>query len=61
MNFNSLVVGIVMAVLAALLLADGIITYVDPNSQMFSLADLKGIVGVALVVLAASFIKASKE
>ncbi len=61
MNFNSLVVGIVMAVLAALLLADGIITYVDPNSQMFSLADLKGVVGVALVVLAASFIKASKE
>jgi hypothetical protein len=47
--------------LAAFLLADGIISYVDPSSQMFSLADVKGIVGFVLVVLAASYFKAAKE
>jgi hypothetical protein len=61
MKIGSLIVGIIVVVLAALLLADGIITYSDPASQMFSLADVKGIVGVVLVVLGASYLKASKE
>ncbi len=61
MKIGSLIVGIIVVVLAALLLADGIITYADPASQMFSLADVKGIVGVVLVVLGASYLKASKE
>jgi hypothetical protein len=43
------------------LLADGIISYVDPNSQMFSLGAVKGIVGFVLVVLSASYFKESKE
>ncbi len=61
MKIGNLVVGIIVVVLAALLLADGIISYVDPSDQLFSLADVKGVVGVVLVVLAASFIKAAKD
>lgn len=47
--------------LAALLLADGIIGYVDPSNQLFSLADVKGVVGIIFLVLAASYLKAAKE
>jgi hypothetical protein len=62
MKINNLLVGLIVIVLAALLLADGIISYVDPSSLgMFSLADVKGIVGVVLVVLAASYFRAAKE
>jgi hypothetical protein len=61
MKINNLLVGLIVIVLAALLLADGIISYVDPSNQMFSLADVKGIVGVVLVVLAASYFRAAKE
>ena len=61
MKINNLLVGLIVIVLAALLLADGIISYVDPSQQMLSLADVKGIVGVVLVVLAASYFRASKE
>ena len=60
MKINNLVVGIIVIALAALLLADGIISYVNPANQMFSLADVKGIVGVVLLVLAASYLKNSK-
>jgi hypothetical protein len=61
MRITNLVVGVIVVALAALLLADGIISYVDPSNQMFSLADVKGIVGVVLLVLAASYLKAAKE
>jgi predicted small secreted protein len=61
MKINNLVIGIIVIVLAALLLADGIISYVDASKQMFSLADVKGIAGVVFLVLAASFLKAAKE
>jgi len=61
MKINALLVGLIVIVLAALLLADGIISYVDPSQQMFSLADVKGMVGVVLVVLAASYFRAAKE
>lgn len=61
MKINTLIVGIIVVVLAALLLADGVISYVDPSNAMFSLADIKGIVGVVLVVLGASYLKAAKE
>jgi len=61
MKINNLLVGLIVIVLAALLLADGIISFVDPSSQMFSLADVKGIVGVVLVVLAASYFRAARE
>ena len=61
MKINNLVVGVIVVALAALLLADGIISYVDPSNQLFSLADIKGIVGIVLVVLGASYLKAAKE
>jgi hypothetical protein len=61
MKINNLIVGVIVVALAALLLADGIISYVDPTNQMFSLNDIKGIVGVILIVLGASYLKAAKE
>jgi hypothetical protein len=61
MKIRSLVVGLILTVFAALLLADGIISYVDPNSQMLSFGAIKGIVGFVLVVLSASYFKESKE
>jgi hypothetical protein len=55
MKINNLVIGIIIVVLGALLLADSIV------GSMFSLSDVKGIVGVVLLVLAASYLKAAKE
>jgi hypothetical protein len=42
------------------LLADAILTTVDPASQMFTPNDVKGIVGMALVVLAATYFKKTR-
>jgi hypothetical protein len=61
MKINNLAIGIIVAVLAALLFADGIISYADPSAQLFTIGDVKGIVGFVLLVLAASFLKASKD
>jgi len=61
MKINNLVVGAIILALAALLLVDSIITYVNPDNPLFSLADIKGIVAIVLLVLAASYLKASKE
>jgi hypothetical protein len=61
MKIASLVVGLIVIVFAALLLADGIISYVDPSSQLFSLGAVKGIVGFVLAVLAASYFQKAKE
>ena len=61
MKINNLLIGIIIAVLAALLLADGVISFTDPSAQLFTLGDVKGIVGFVLLVLAASYLKASKE
>ena len=61
MKIDSLVVGLIVIVIAALLLADGIISYVEPSSQMFELGVVKGMVGFVLVVLAASYFQKAKE
>ena len=61
MKISNLIVGIIVIALAALLLADGVLSYVDPNSQLFSLSAVKGIVGFVLVVLAASYFKEARE
>ena len=61
MKTNNLLIGIIILVLAALLLADGIISYTDPSAQLFSLGDVKGIVGFVLLVLAASYFRAAKD
>jgi hypothetical protein len=61
MKINNFVAGIIVIAFGALLLADAILTTVDPASMMFSPNDVKGIVGMALVALAATyFIKARK-
>ncbi|MDG6223527.1 MAG: hypothetical protein QCH99_09750 [Candidatus Bathyarchaeota archaeon] len=48
-------------VFAALLLANGIIMVVDPESQIFSQEVINIIIGFVLVVLAASYFNESKE
>lgn len=50
-----------MIALAALLLADRIVSYVGPSSTLSSLSAFKGIVSFVLMVLAASYLKEAKE
>jgi hypothetical protein len=57
MKIDNLVAGIIVLAFAGILLADAILTTVDPASQMFTPNDVKGIVGMALVVLAATYFK----
>jgi hypothetical protein len=52
---------LIVIAFAALLLADGVLSYVDPSSQLFSLAAVKGTVGSVSVVLAASYFQKAKE
>ena len=58
--FN-LLVGVIVIAFAALLLVDAILTTYDPASQLFSPNDVKGIVGMVLVVLAASYFQKIRE
>jgi hypothetical protein len=60
MKIENLVAGLVVLAFAGILLADAILTTVDPASQMFSPNDVKGIVGMALVVLAATYFKKTR-
>jgi len=60
MKTDKLVIGIIVLALAVILLADAILTTVDPASQMFTPNDVKGIVGMALVVVAASYFLKTK-
>jgi hypothetical protein len=57
MKTDNLVAGLIVIFFAAILLADAILTTLDPASQMFSPNDVKGIVGIVLVVLAAFYFK----
>lgn len=59
-KIGNLIVGLIIIVFAALLLADGVISNVTPSNQLFSLSEVKGIVGVVLVVLAASYFQKAK-
>ncbi len=59
-RIGELLVGLIVIVFAALLLADGVISNVSPNNQLFSLTEVKTIVGVVLVVLAASYFQKAK-
>jgi uncharacterized membrane protein len=61
MKIDKLIVGLIVIVLAALLLANGVITFVDPNSQLFAQNAVNVIVAFVLVVLAASYFKETKE
>lgn len=61
MKIDNLVAGLIVITFAAILLADAILTTVDPASQLLSPNDVKGIVGMVLVVLAVLYFKAVKE
>jgi len=60
-KFFNLVVGVIVLAFAALLLVDAILTTYDPASQLFPPNDVKGIVGMVFVVLAASFFQRIRE
>jgi hypothetical protein len=55
MKIDNLVVGIIVVAVAALFLADAILTTNDPASQVLSPNDVKGIVGMVFLVLAGWF------
>ena len=61
MKIDKLVEGLIVIVLAALLLANAIIFFVDQTSQIFSQEVVNLIVGFVLVVLAAAFFKEAIE
>ena len=50
-----------MLVLAALLLANGVLMIIDPNSQIFRQDAVNIIVAFVLVVLAGSYFNEAKE
>jgi hypothetical protein len=55
MKIDNLVVGIIVVAVAALLLADAILTTNNPASQVLSPNDVKGVVGMVFLVLAGWF------
>jgi uncharacterized membrane protein len=61
MKIDKLVVGLIVIVLAALLLANGVLTFVDPNSQLFAQNAINIIVAFVLVVLAGSYFNEAKQ
>ena len=60
MKIENLVAGLIVIAFGGILLADAILTTVDPASQMFSPNDVKGMVGMVFVVLAAIYFKKTK-
>jgi hypothetical protein len=61
MKIDKLVVGLIVLVLAALLLANGVLMIVDPNSQILGQDAINIIVAFVLVVLAGSYFNEAKE
>lgn len=55
MRIDTLVVGIIIIAVSALLLADAILTTNNPAGQVLSPNDVKGIVGMVFLVLAGWF------
>ncbi len=60
MKIQKLVVGLIVIVLAALMLADAVLTYVA-DTTMFNLDQFKLMVGFVLVVLAGAYFEESRE
>jgi len=59
MKTDDLVIGVIVLALAALLLVDGLLSYL--NIELFSLSSFKMVVGFVLVMLSASYFRKSKE
>ena len=61
MKIDKLVVGLVVLILAALLLANGVLLLVAPPTQLLSQDAVNIIVGFVLVVLAGAYFNEAKE
>jgi hypothetical protein len=61
MKIDKLVVGLIVLVLAALLLANAVLIIVDPSTQIFGQDAVNIIVALVLVVLAGSYFKEMQE
>jgi len=61
MKIDKLVMGVIVILFAALLIGDAILTTYNPASQILSPNDVKGVVGMVLLVLAGFYLyKATK-
>jgi hypothetical protein len=61
MKIDKLVVGLIVLVLAALLLANAVLIIVDPSTHIFGQDAVNIIVALVLVVLAGSYFKEMQE
>jgi len=62
MKIDNLVLGIIVILFAALLIGDAIMTTYNPANQILSPNDVKGVVGMVLLVVAGfTFWKAFKR
>jgi len=61
MKIDNLVAGLIVIAFGAPLLADAILTTMDPASQLFSPNEVKGLAGMVLVVVAAIYFKKTRE
>jgi hypothetical protein len=59
MKIGKFVVGLVVLVMAALLLADGVLTHL--SSELFPISVFKLLVGFVVVVLAGAYFEEAKE
>ena len=61
MKIPNLAVGVLVVVVAIVLLADGVLGYLDVAAQFITLRGVKLAVGFVLLVLAASYLQKTKE
>ena len=61
LKIGNLLVGLIVIAFAALLFTDSVLSHIDLSNQLFSLADVKGIVGFVLIVFAAPYFLRVKE
>jgi hypothetical protein len=61
MKISKLIVGILVIVLAALLLANAVLNIVDPSNLLFSQNVVNLTISVVLIILAAEYFNESKQ
>jgi hypothetical protein len=61
MKINKLVIGLTVIALSALLLANAVLTYLDPNSAIFSQTIVNIIIAFVLIILAADYFNEARE
>ncbi len=60
MKINKLVIGLVVIAFSALLLANAVLTYLDPSNAIFSQTVVNIIIAFVLIVLAADYFNEAK-